>query len=431
MTIEISMKVFSVVMAVITLYWFCMLNLARKKYSKVCVFLVLVLIGILEVILNIIVPNKYWLLFGNFMVLSLIPLVLFTGKMTLKLFLLIIFIVIGAGVEVAIKSFSVFCYGDLASFNARLTIDQIRDTILSKFLTLILIKILLFRKFNQAEITTKTLVMLMIFPFATVLSFNQLMVISYLVNQPKGYMEAFITSCVLILANIIIFYLFEAQVDNEVAKRKFVVFQNAQKSQEKYYASIIKEKQQTNVLRHELKHILLALKGYLQEEKLTEAIAYIEKMIGDFIKVEVPLTQNLAVDIVLNEKKQKAASLKIEMVITTLVGEIKVNNIDLAVLLADALENAIEAVSDIGNAVIRVSLVANENHIDLQISNPVVNPVKIVDGKIETTKTNKDLHGIGLPTIQKIVTRYNGYMNLKVEDGIFYCDITMNNISID
>ena len=48
-------------------------------------------------------------------------------------------------------------------------------------------------------------------------------------------------------------------------------------------------------------------------------------------------------------------------------------------MLADALENAIEAASGIGNAVIRVSLMANENHIDLQISNPVVNPVKIVD----------------------------------------------------
>lgn len=430
MTIEISMKVFSVVMEVITLYWFCILNLERKKYSKVSVFLVLVLIGILGLTLNIIVPNKHWLLFGNFVILSLIPLVLFTGKMTLKLFVLIIFMVIGVGAEVAIKSFSVFCYGDLASFDARLTIDQIRGTILSKFLTLILIKILLFRKFNQAEIATKTLVMLMVFPFATVLSFNRLMMASYLVDNPKEYMSSFMTVCVLILANIIIFYLFEAQVDNEVVKRRFVVFQNAQKSQEKYYASIIEEKQQTNVLRHELKHILLALKGYLQEEKLTDAVAYIEKMIGDFVKVEVPLTQNLAVDIVLNEKKQKAASLKIEMVITTLVG-IKVNNIDLAVLLADALENAIEAVSGIGNAVIRVSLVANENHIDLQISNPVVNPVKIIDGKIETTKAEKDLHGIGLLTIQEIVTRYNGYMNLKAEEGIFYLDITMNNISMD
>ena len=136
-------------------------------------------------------------------------------------------------------------------------------------------------------------------------------------------------------------------------------------------------------------------------------------MIGNFITVEVPLTQNLAIDIVLNEKKQKAASLKIKMVITTLVGEIKVNDIDLAVLLADALENAIEAASGIGNAVIRVSLMANENHIDLQISNPVVNPVKIVDGKIETTKAEKDLHGIGLLNIQELVKRYNVYMNLK------------------
>ncbi len=431
MTIEISMKVFSVVMEVITLYWFCILNLERKKYSKVSVFLVLVLIGILGLTLNTIVPNKHWLLFGNFVILSLIPLVLFTGKITLKLFVLVIFMVIGVGAEVAIKSFSVFCYGDLASFNARLTIDQIRGTILSKFLTLILIKILLFRKFNQAEIATKTLVMLMVFPFATVLSFNRLMMASYLVDNPKEYMSSFMTVCVLILANIIIFYLFEAQVDNEVTKRRFAVFQNAQKSQEKYYASIIEEKQQTNVLRHELKHILLALKGYLQEEKLTDAIAYIEKMIGNFITVEVPLTQNLAIDIVLNEKKQKAASLKIKMVITTLVGEIKVNDIDLAVLLADALENAIEAASGIGNAVIRVSLMANENHIDLQISNPVVNPVKIVDGKIETTKAEKDLHGIGLLTIQEIVTRYNGYMNLKAEEGIFYLDITMNNISMD
>lgn len=44
---------------------------------------------------------------------------------------------------------------------------------------------------------------------------------------------------------------------------------------------------------------------------------------------------------------------------------------------------------------------------------------------LETTKSDKDLHGIGTKSVREIVERYNGMLKYYERDGMFICHIML------
>ena len=56
----------------------------------------------------------------------------------------------------------------------------------------------------------------------------------------------------------------------------------------------------------------------------------------------------------------------------------------------------------------------------ISISNRISKPVKIVNGMIQTSKSDKENHGIGLNNIMTIVKKYDGDARMRYKDGWFY-----------
>ena len=90
-------------------------------------------------------------------------------------------------------------------------------------------------------------------------------------------------------------------------------------------------------------------------------------------------------------------------------------------LLANALDNALEAVQKIEDeSVIRVDATVKNRFFVLTVTNPVLEDVKIgKNNTIKTTKANRNEHGIGTKNIQKVVKKYNGALDLECENKIF------------
>ena len=59
----------------------------------------------------------------------------------------------------------------------------------------------------------------------------------------------------------------------------------------------------------------------------------------------------------------------------------------------------------------------------IQIENYVPNEVTIVDGLPQTTKSNKQNHGVGVKSMSYIVKKYGGYINFSTEDNVFTVEI--------
>ena len=124
-------------------------------------------------------------------------------------------------------------------------------------------------------------------------------------------------------------------------------------------------------------------------------------------------------DAILNEKYQRAREngIDISYKVSDLSG-LKLSTDELVVLLSNLLDNAIEACLRLpNNRKIECSLILEES-LFLSIRNTAP-PVKIVDGRIETTKKNKMEHGYGLPAVQRILQQLRGELIIDYSEPWF------------
>ncbi len=103
---------------------------------------------------------------------------------------------------------------------------------------------------------------------------------------------------------------------------------------------------------------------------------------------------------------------------------------DLCVVIANALDNSIEAVKNLKTN-------DGENHsIQIRLDEKNGNFIFTVINRFDTIRlgadrfpitTKNDLkgHGIGLKSIEKTAQKYKGYMNIEIENKIFTLNVIM------
>ena len=192
------------------------------------------------------------------------------------------------------------------------------------------------------------------------------------------------------------------------------------------------EKKKTNQMAHDIKNYLLAVSGFIQEGRMEDALAYLQQLQVLSETNYCHITGHLPIDAVLAEKEHQAelqgTTLRIE---TTIDHPLQADEVDVALLLANALDNALEATIDLPEAVITLIYRVDEYYIDLILTNTVAHEVIVENNSIATNKADKEHHGIGLASIKEIVERYDGSIELSSDGQMFTLDVLLGNVSAD
>lgn len=103
---------------------------------------------------------------------------------------------------------------------------------------------------------------------------------------------------------------------------------------------------------------------------------------------------------------------------------ITINEIEIAVILGNILDNAIEACQKITdtNKEIWGSITVDKRNIMINIKNTAID-----SNNLKTSKTNKKEHGYGLKSISHIANKYNGYATFSFSDSIFTSYVILEN----
>ena len=89
-------------------------------------------------------------------------------------------------------------------------------------------------------------------------------------------------------------------------------------------------------------------------------------------------------------------------------------------ILGNLLDNALQAVSLVDkNAFIVLTMHYSKGMLIIKVSNPFKNEVKIIDGTVMTSKSDKKNHGLGLRSVKEVVEKYNGTIEIKTDNNIF------------
>ena len=172
---------------------------------------------------------------------------------------------------------------------------------------------------------------------------------------------------------------------------------------------------------HDLRHQIAGLRFVKDNQQRDDTLREIEKsvMIYD-LSVK---TGNEVLDTVLTEKGLICADNQITW--TCMADGSKmdfISPVDIYTIFGNALDNAIESsrkLPEKDRRIIRVVVRQEYGGAFIQISNYYDSISSLPDGRLETTKADKENHGFGLSSIQRIVKSYGGTMNIETNGGIF------------
>lgn len=134
------------------------------------------------------------------------------------------------------------------------------------------------------------------------------------------------------------------------------------------------------------------------------------------------------IDAIIYSKVLEAKKFGVSLVVKKNIDRpILINNLDLAVLLANILDNAIEATMAVeSDKVITLSLLTDNDNVIILSQNPTIN--SFVDGKLKTTKRDKKHHGFGTLSINSIAEKYNGRYIIDFNNGMAIVTVILTNI---
>lgn len=181
--------------------------------------------------------------------------------------------------------------------------------------------------------------------------------------------------------------------------------------------------------RHDYHSHLQSLKVKLNQGQIEEAAKYLNELEEDLDDIhQLVESGNVNVDAILNSKLSLAIEQDIDVNVKVAIPEkLPLSDIDCCVLLGNLIDNAIEACEKVEeNKFIRLYIGIYKKQLYMSITNATNEVVRKYDEEYISKKRGN--HGHGLKRINKVVEKYNGYINRKNEPGVFVCEIMLPNV---
>ena len=245
-----------------------------------------------------------------------------------------------------------------------------------------------------------------------------LLTMQEVIGETRRWESSAIYSFCAILGIVILLILFEVNSYHRAEASRLEM----EKLRTDYENQSARRSMQTNEeirrLYHDMKNHLTALRGMEESE---EAGRYIDTLLEQVQGYETNVhTGSSIVDSVLSEKVLRARREKIDFNICLdlhlLAG---IAPMDLVTIFGNAADNAIEASMALPEGMERIIYMkssAYANYLAVRISNQFSGRREEREGVLPTRKDDASSHGIGLSSIRRSIEKYNGSMQISVDN---------------
>lgn len=241
-----------------------------------------------------------------------------------------------------------------------------------------------------------------------------------IITIDEEQMTTWIIFSMLILLAVLFFYLTRqyemekkiAQLEqekNELLMRDYRLLKNT-------YATNAK-------LFHDFHNHIEALYRYLEKDRTVEAVRYLENLRSPTHAVTQPVwVRDEAVDYLINSKIALAVSQNIR--VNTNIEfprHTNIRSVDLVAILGNLLDNSLEAVNDEEDSLRFINLTIRRinDMLAIKVENGCNAAPAAADGELQTSKTDKTLHGWGLQSVRTAAERYDGTIETEYGNHTF------------
>ena len=190
--------------------------------------------------------------------------------------------------------------------------------------------------------------------------------------------------------------------------------------QQKQYQMMFEENEVIHKLRHDQKNFIIGLLSQIQNKDYDEMVNQLNAQLQELqAGSDQNICGNSVIDTIINYKisEAKKKNIKIDFHYKGL-HNIQISGIDLAILLGNALDNAIEATEKIRETekrIVELYIYLKSNQLVMIIENNVTQNVDV--DHLQTEKTGN--HGYGVVNMKSVVNKYAGSLSFFCEDKVF------------
>lgn len=258
----------------------------------------------------------------------------------------------------------------------------------------------------------------LVFPISTIVC-----MVTFAGESEQMRNSELIVPFVLVLLNFLVFYIIRDVVYKEGELQEIRLLQEKNKNQMNMYQYMESVYGEQRKKVHDFKNSMECIHGLLKSKRYEEAQEYLGQMTENWIEeIDYINTNHPIVDSVINQKFKQSKRKGIPLLLSfNDLGNLKMEEEDIVVLLGNLLDNAIEACEkvEINPKWIKVRFLVQKENIIISVRNPVSELIQMENSKIISTKNNKEDHGIGLKNIQSVVDKYEGESIYSCNDGFF------------
>ena len=179
-------------------------------------------------------------------------------------------------------------------------------------------------------------------------------------------------------------------------------------------------------IRHDVRHHTLLIREYVQKKEYDQLLAYLTQYDEDVEKWRVKdISKNLAVNSILLAYAKKARRQNIQVTMNVRLGEsLPIRDIDWIAILANMFENAIHGCIGSGQPQQEIDIFISQkgNKVIIQCQNTSSKEVVFHKGLPQSDKGG----GMGVISIMKAVSCYEGETDFSVQNGMFITRILLN-----
>lgn len=256
-----------------------------------------------------------------------------------------------------------------------------------------------------------------------------IMEIMLLEAKSVSQVQAIISIVLMFVLNITAFYLYDSLAESYAQKSKFALIEKENELYCKQCELMQTSTQELQAFRHDLNNQFVAMNELLIKGRYNDLKIHLQtlaKLTGE--RTVYSTTGNVAVDGIINYKLQNAMINHIRVTADVAVpSELSIEIADIITILGNLFDNALSAIMQLPEEErsLSLKLVYGQERLIISMSNPYKTDVRYENGEIVTTKKDTRNHGFGIKNIEKVVEKYNGYMEITHDNQIFTTDLLL------
>lgn len=248
------------------------------------------------------------------------------------------------------------------------------------------------------------------------------------INQFKPIVIT-VSSLAALAINALVLHCLLRSAQNRYKAEEIKFYQLENQAMKTNLDNYIKQEAEISKIKHDMENVALTTTTLLQEHDYAKLEKHFSQIINDLQVTDILHTdiKNVYLNAIIQQKYTKCKS-KIKNVNFTCAADetfrkneeiANIDIIDLCTIIANLLDNAIEAYTECNDYDIRINLDYINNSYRIEIANTIKGSVLSGNKTLKTSKSDTKNHGIGIKSVKSRAEKYNGKTQFTEENGQF------------